>query len=93
MLLMDVTKVPENMSNKLELTISGSRHIFSCADNDVSVQEKLGDPDELVCALVDNNSPSILRYEGIEFHFSPEGGLVLLFKENKAGGVLLNEKM
>ena len=81
------------MSKPLELTVRGAKHLFSCADTKVSVGEKLGIPDDVGGFFDNNNEPHMLKYEGIEFHFSSEGGLVLLYKENEVGGVLLNEKL
>jgi len=80
------------MANETELTIRDSREIFSGNDTKTSVEEKLGTPDEVGGFYGEENIPHIYRYDGIEFHFSSEADLVLLYKENEAGGVLLNEK-
>ena len=83
----------KNMSNELELSIRSRQHLFSGADTKASVQEKLGIPDDVGGFFGKKDVPQIYKYEGIEFHFSQEGDLVLLYKENEAGGVLLNEKL
>ena len=77
----------------LELTIRRGKHSFSCVDTKASVKEKLGIPDKVGGYFENNKVPHMYKYEGIEFHFSSEGGLVLLYKENEAGGILLNEKL
>ena len=81
-----------NMDKEIELSIRDSREVFSGSDTKTSVEEKLGFPDGVGGFYGQPKEPYIYKYEGIEFHFSSEDDLVLLYKENKEGGVLLNEK-
>ena len=80
------------MSKKVEISINNSSQTFSGFDTKASILAKLGEPDDKGGFFGKRKVPLISKYEGIEFHFSPEGNLLLIYKENETGTAVISEK-
>jgi len=82
----------ETMSKKVEISIKNSSQVFSGSDTKTSIVAKLGEPEDVGGFFGKRKVPLISKYEGIEFHFSPEGNLLLIYKEDETGIAVISEK-
>ncbi len=81
----------EIMNKKVEITIKNSSQVFGGSDTKTSIVAKLGKPEDVGGFFGKGKVLLISKYVGIEFHFSPEGNLVLIYKENETGTAVINE--
>jgi len=77
---------------KVKVKVEVAIYKFTAADHRYSVQSKLGMPDGIRGCFGKRKLFLISQYGQVEFHFSPQGALLLIYSENELGELVLSEK-